>query len=293
MFRKIAFFIIVLFSLTSNAQNVKRFKLKNFRVSILEEKIEETSGLQRFKDKLYTINDGGNLAELYEISKKDGTVLSTIKMPFDNFDWEAITADENSLYIVDSGNNYGNRKTLKVFRIPTNGDELDLEHYTEIPFYYPEQESYVSQPHRHNFDAESILYLDGKLHVFTKEWKSNKTTHYTLNIDTNENQPAQKIEEYDLGYLATDASYYNDKLYIVGYSKTARVYLTVFSKDENGLFFQQSGQKYILGGAGKLGQVEGIEVNEEGVFISAEKLKYKWLKEPSSFYFIAWDKFLK
>lgn len=285
--KKILFLALMFLSVSIFGQGTKRFKLKKYRVSILNDKIRETSGLQVFNGKMYTFNDGGNAPKIFEINPRTGDVLDIIKMPFNNKDWEAMTADENHLYIADFGNNKGNRKDLKIYKIPFRKEDFDVKDI-EIPFYYPEQKDFSKQSHKHNFDAESIIYLDGKLHIFTKEWKSKKTTHYTIDVDRKDNQPAKKLEKFDLGYLATDASYYNGKVYIVGYTKKARVFLTIFEKDKNGLFFTKNVQKYILGSAGKLGQVEGIEVNEKGIYISAEKMKYKMWKEPPSYYFVPW-----
>lgn len=291
--RKIIFITLFVLSWVVNAQRVTSFHLKDYRVSILDKSVEETSGLQFYNGSLYTINDSGNSPELFELNKENGKVITTIKLPFKNTDWEAITADENAIYIADSGNNYGNRKTLKIFRVPVMEGKLKVENYSEIPFYYPEQNDYSNQSHYHDFDCESMAYIDRQLHLFTKEWKSKKTAHYILSVNEKEKQPAKKLEDFDLGYLATDVSYYNGKLYMVGYTKKAKVYLTVFTKNEQGFFFANKAQKYFLGGAGKLGQVEGIEVNKDGLFISAEKLKYKWLKEPPSYYYIPWSEFNK
>ncbi len=279
--KKIFLCVLAIASIQAFGQKRKKLKLKKYRVSILDDKIEETSGLTFFNHQLYTINDGGNTPRLYQINQENGEIISTIKMPFDNKDWEAITASEKHLYIGDFGNNRGNRKALKIYQL-----NPDFSLSKAISFYYPEQKDFSRQTHRHNFDAESMVYHNGKLHLFTKEWKSKKTTHYIINPDITENQKAEKVEEFDLGYLATDASYYDGKLYIVGYNKRGKIFLTIFQENEEGLFFNSKFQQYKLGNGGKLGQVEGISINSDGMYISSEKMNYKLMKEPQSFYFV-------
>jgi hypothetical protein len=39
-----------------------------------------------------------------------------------------------------------------------------------------------------------MIYLNGKIHLFTKEWGSKSTTHYLIDPEISEKQKAQKIE---------------------------------------------------------------------------------------------------
>jgi len=52
------------------SQQADFLKIKKYRVNYLNDKIEETSGLNILNGKLYTFNDSGNPAELFEIDKK-------------------------------------------------------------------------------------------------------------------------------------------------------------------------------------------------------------------------------
>ncbi|WP_435524481.1 hypothetical protein [Chryseobacterium indoltheticum] len=75
--------IILLFSLfffqTAFSQHAEIFKLKKYRIAVLNDSIKETSGLNFFNGKLYTFNDSGNPAELYEIDKNSGKILKSFK----------------------------------------------------------------------------------------------------------------------------------------------------------------------------------------------------------------------
>jgi hypothetical protein len=83
-------------------------------------------------------------------------------------------------------------------------------------------------------------------------------------------QAAEKIETYKTKFLVTDAAYFEEKLYLIGHTKTASVYLQVFNQSENETFFTKKPKKYYLGSTFSLGQIEGIAINRDGVFISGE-----------------------
>ena len=73
---KKVFLLLIIFTFqTAFSQQAEIFKLKKFRVSVLNDSIQETSGLNFFDGKLYTFNDSGNPPELYEIDKNSGKIL--------------------------------------------------------------------------------------------------------------------------------------------------------------------------------------------------------------------------
>lgn len=272
------------------AQQSEIFKLKNFRIAILNDSIQETSGLSFFDDKLYTFNDSGNQANLFEIDKNSGKILKTHPTNLVNNDWEALANDGNNFYIGDFGNNSGARKDLKIYKIPFQNNHLKNDSVKAISFYYPEQTDFSSRNLKTDFDAEAMIYLDGKIHIFTKEWVSKATTHYIIDSNLYENQAAQKVEFYKTGFAVTDAYYFQKKLYIVGYTKNTEVFLYIFNETESGVFFKESPKHYYLGSALSIGQIEGISVNDDGVYISSEKFQTPINKPRPYFYFIPKDK---
>jgi len=288
--KKVFLLFILGFSIISNAQQAEIFKLKKFRVSALSDSIQETSGLSLFDGKLYTFNDSGNPAELYEIDKTSGKILSTLKTKVENKDWEALTNDGQNFYIGDFGNNTGTRKDLKVYKIPFQNNQLINDSLKVIPFYYPEQQDFTPKNINTDFDLESMIYLNGKIHIFTKEWSSKSTTHFTIDPKNFENQSAQKIESYKTGFMISDASYYGKKLFVVGYTKKTEVFLMVFNESESGIFFKNNPRKLYLGSALSIGQIEGIAVDEKGIYISGEKFYSPIKKTKPFFYFIPIEK---
>ncbi|MCW3169506.1 hypothetical protein OMO38_13335 [Chryseobacterium sp. 09-1422] len=290
MMKKVFLLFIVLTFQTAFSQQAEIFKLKKFRVAVLNDSIQETSGLNFFDENLYTFNDSGNPAELYEIDKNSGKILKVLKTNAENKDWEALTNDGNNFYIGDFGNNAGTRKDLKIYKIQFQNNQLQNDLMKIISFYYPEQNDFTSKNISTDYDLESMIYLNGKIHIFTKEWASKATTHYTIDPENYENQAAQKVESYKTGFMISDACYFDKKLYVVGYTKKTEVFLTIFNETEPGIFFKENPKHLYLGSALTTGQIEGIAVDDKGIYISGEKFYSPIKKTKPFFYFIPKDK---
>jgi hypothetical protein len=292
------FLLIVTLIITQSvfSQQADFLRIKKYRVNYLDDKIKETSGLNILNGKLYTFNDSGNPAELFEIDKKSGEIIRTLKTNLINTDWEALANDSENFYIGDFGNNAGTRKDLMIYKVPY--ERLDMSNVTKIPrseraldgtkilFYYPEQTEFISKNTKNDFDAEAMIYLNGKLHIFTKEWASKATSHYIVDPEISELQKAEKTETYKTGFVVTDAAYFDKKLYLVGYTRKTEVFLDIFTETEPGIFFKERPKHYYLGTALSIGQIEGISVDENGIYISGEKFKSPLGTTKPSFYFI-------
>ncbi|WP_288376219.1 hypothetical protein [Chryseobacterium culicis] len=297
--KKILLIVILFAGQSAFAQQTDFLKIKKYRVGYLEDAIQETSGLNILNGKLYTFNDSGNPAELFEIDKKNGKIIRKLKTNLINTDWEALASDGENFYIGDFGNNEGTRKDLMIYKVPYQrldesitikipGSERSFDG-TKILFYYPEQTEFTSKNIKNDFDAEAMIYLNGKLHIFTKEWVSKSTSHYIVDPEISELQKAEKTETYKTGFVVTDASYFDKKLYLVGYTKKTEVFLDVFTETEPGIFFKEKPKHYYLGTALSLSQIEGISVDESGIYISGEKFRYPLGTTKPSFYFIPKD----
>lgn len=288
--KKLLLSLIIIVSPSVYSQRVDFLKIRKYKVAFLDERIKETSGLNFFNGKLYTFNDSGNQPELFSIDKSSGNIVDVLKINAENKDWEALTNDGTHFYIGDFGNNTGTRKDLKIYQIPFQEDKIKNDEVRAISFYYPEQTDFVSKNMDTNFDAEALIYLNGKLHLFTKEWSSRSTTHYIIDPEISENQKAEKIESYKIDFVVTDASYFDKKLYLIGYTKKTEVFLDIFNETEPGIFFKEPPVHYYLGSSLSIGQIEGIAVNEDGLYISGEKFNSPLGGAKQSFYFIPKEK---
>lgn len=292
------FFLITSLSISTLmfSQQSNLLKIKKYRVSYLDSRIQETSGLNFFNGKLYTFNDSGNTADLFEINKDNGEIVRILKINAINTDWEALTNDGDHFYVGDFGNNTGERKDLKIYKVPYEhlneinpGSERTLDG-TSIPFFYPEQTDFAPKNLKTDFDAEAMIYLEGKIHLFTKEWASKSTTHYTIDPTISEKQEAKKVESFKTNFVVTDAAYFDKKLYLVGYTKKTEVFLDIFKETEPGIFFKENPKHYYLETALSIGQIEGVAVDDSGIYISGEKFHSPLGGAKQSLYFIPKDK---
>ena len=285
--RKLFILHFLLISFLGFSQKIEKISLKKYKIAVLSDSLQESSGLTNLDGRLFSFNDSGNTSEIFEITPGSSYIKKTFQTGLRNIDWEAITNDGENFYVGEFGNNLGTRKDLKIYQIPFRNDSLIVDSIKTIPFFYPEQTDFTPKNINNNFDAEAMIFSDGNIHLFTKEWITNTVSHYVINKNLTENQPAKKLESFDTGFVVTDASVFENKLYVVGYTKNASVYLMIFEKDETGnLFFNKPLKKYSLGRAYNVGQIEGITATEKGIYISGERFSIKIKKVPQSLYFI-------
>ena len=285
--RKLFILHFLLISFLGFSQKIEKLSLKKYKIAILSDSLQESSGLTNLDGRLFSFNDSGNTSEIFEIKAGSSYIEKTFQTGLRNIDWEAITNDGENFYVGEFGNNLGTRKDLKVYQIPFRNDSVIVDSIKTIPFFYPEQTDFMPKNINNNFDAEAMIFLGGNIHLFTKEWITNTVSHYVIDKNLTENQPAKKLETFDTGFVVTDASFFDNKLYVVGYTKKASVYMMIFEKDETeNLFFNKPLKKFSLGRAFNIGQIEGITATEKGVYISGERFNIKVKKVPQSLYFI-------
>ena len=89
---------------------------------VLPKIINETSGLEILNEVFITHNDSGGEPSLYFFNL-DGEIINSKKLEEESFweiynnDWEDITADEDYIYIADTGNNFGTRDNLSIIKV--------------------------------------------------------------------------------------------------------------------------------------------------------------------------------
>lgn len=279
---------LLVFSCFVSAQKTERICLKKYRISYLNDTLRETSGLSFLQDKLYTFNDGGNPSAIYQIDSKNGSINTIRKTNIINTDWEAIANDSSFVYLGDFGNNSGRRKDLVIYKTQFKNDSI-LSLVSKIEFDYEEQTDFNPKNIRHNFDAEAMIYWNGKIHLFSKEWRKKATSHYIINPISSEKQKIVKTESFNTKFLVTDAAYSDQKLYLIGYTKKGRCFLVIFKTDNKEFLFKNAYKKYKLGSVLSIGQIEGITVNKKGIYISGEGFFKSIFKVKPALYFIPFN----
>jgi len=143
--------------------------------------INECSGFFYEEQQLFVINDSGGGAGLYQTTPNDLGFMQTISLiDVSNVDWEAITTTDTDIIIGDVGNNFGNRKDLKMLHF----DKTNFAFQKAISLSYANQFDFAPST-THNFDCEALFIKDHQYHVFTKNRGNTKTNLYTAPVDSN------------------------------------------------------------------------------------------------------------
>ncbi len=189
----------------------------------LPHEVRETSGLALIGGKLFTHNDSHHLPVLYALSPDDGRVIQRIRLTnASNIDWEELTRDEQYLYVGDFGNNSGQRRIFKIYRVSLSSipEEGDAEVVADtIRFSYPNQPSDLKYL-AHNYDCEAMIATADALYLFSKNWKDEKTWLYKLPKIPGSYE-AIPSGSFDSRGLITGADYcaQTNSLALVGYTK--------------------------------------------------------------------------
>ena len=242
----------------------KKFKLPN--------KIKESSGLIKIDGRLWTINDSGGRAELYQIDEKSGRIVKTVTIKGAyNHDWEALTYDENHVYIGDFGNNKGNRRDLKVYKISRKALKSQKNVRAKIiNFRFSDQKNFRSRRQKHDFDCEAMVAYHGKLYLFSKDWVDHKTRLYELSTSAG-THIAKYRDNFNVQGLITDASINRklDILLLTSYSELLSVDIWTFTNFNQENFFKGLSKKLTLNSLNA--QVEGVTfIDNYRAYLSSE-----------------------
>ena len=176
--------------------------------------INETSGLEYYKDYLVTHNDSGNQPIIYYLNESGEVIIERNFSELQNNDWEDLTADKKFIYIADIGNNFDTRDNLRIIKVPLDSADNSFE---IINFYYPEQEDF-SFNQNSKYDAEGLISIKDFLIIFTKNRAKKITEIYKLPKKPG-NYKAELIGKIDIESIVT-ASDYNEKLKLLVLTST-------------------------------------------------------------------------
>ncbi len=229
----------------------------------LPKTIKETSGLIKVDNQLWTLNDSGGKATLYQIDEHNGRIVKTLKITnARNVDWEDIAFDANYVYIGDIGNNRGNRRDLKIYKIPRAALRTQKRVRAEvISFSYSDQKDFSSKPHKNNYDCEAMVAHNGKIYLFSKNWVNQKTRLYELSTSVGK-QIANYISTFNTSGMVTGASINEemDILLLTTYSSLLNVNVWAFTNYRGSNLFNGDA-KQLNFTAPLQGQVEGVTFN--------------------------------
>lgn len=251
----------------------KDLKLKSEYSIQLSDSIKETSGLIAFEGLLWTHNDDHDKT-IYALDSLGKIKRKIILNEVINHDWEEIAQDSSHIYIGDFGNNYsGNRTDLKILKIEKRSFLEEKPKIETISFTYSDQTDFSpSKPNKTDFDCEAFIVSKDSIYLFTKQWKSSKTTIYVLSKQSG-NQIAKLKSSLDTKGLVTGATYLEEKKLITlcGYTKIGKPFLYLLYDFKNQDFL--SGNKRRVNLKLPFHQIEGI-ATKDGIhyFLTNESL---------------------
>ncbi|WP_116106196.1 hypothetical protein [Lewinella sp. IMCC34191] len=138
----------------------------------LPQRLREASGLVIDQGRMLWHNDSGDGPYLYSTDMA-GSLLKVDTLRAAAIDYEDICQDEaGRLYLGDFGNNRGLRQQQVIYRYDTVSERTD-----SIVFTYPGQDGRGIQ-YPGNYNCEAMVFLDGQLHLFTKDVLSGDRPFY-------------------------------------------------------------------------------------------------------------------
>jgi len=251
--------------------------IPDIMVPQLPGQLNESSGLILFRELLWTINDSGGDAALYGFDRNTGEVKQVVRIENgENDDWESLTSSQQQIFIGDFGNNWGNRKNLRIYvidksDIPAVGDvTLTAE---RIDFSYSDQVNFTFGMNNNSHDCEAFIWFRDSLFLFTKDWVTRNTKVYTLPAKPGIYM-AEPVDSFAVECLITgaDISRNMEKLVLLGYADYVP-YIWYFDGIDKGK---------LLGGRNiKFSMIEYFGTQTEGIafsgndtlFISSEQSK--------------------
>lgn len=241
----------------------------------LESEVDENSGLIFYDELFWTINDSDGEPIVYGFNPNNGKLLKRIKISNGvNVDWEDLCHDDKFMYIGDFGNNSGDRKDLKFYRLekqkiqPVVYQEITAE---IILFSYEDQADFSPNFRKSDYDCEAVVCAQSGIYVFTKDWKKRETKIYKI-PKTPGNHVAKLVSSFNIDGLVTAAGISPDERYlaVLGY-KEFTPFMWVFNYNEK-MDLQEANKVRINFPAIHRAQTEGLVFkNNDSLFISCEK----------------------
>ena len=244
------------------------------QVAVMPDELEENSGLAFFNNTLWTHTDAAGEDKLYRIDTTTAEITKEVIIATaDNIDWEELAESETHVFIGDFGNNDGNRTDLRIFRV----SKSDLENETVvnadlIEFSYADQTDFTFMNNANNYDCEAFFYLDGNLHLFSKNWIDFQSRHYVIPAEPGTYE-AQVINEFPANCLITGADIDDEgTITLLGYTTAGTNILWLLFDYPTGDILGGNKRRISLGNSLNNSQTEGIVFSGAGRgFIGAEE----------------------
>lgn len=259
----------------------------------LSKPLNEISGMVADGKNLWAITDKPK-AVIYKLNA-DGKVVQEINVKNAKAtDVEAVTKDQNYLYVGDLGDNEGNREERQIIKVAKSaiGTDKNTEVNGEIITFRFSDDIMVDKKKKNNYDCEALLSFGDFLYIFTKRRTDLQTELFSL-PKTAGSYVAQLVGIFNSKGLVTDASInkQNNEVALTGYNKGHKYpFILLFSNFQGNNFYSGKMSRIELADKPWDWQIESITYNDYGeIYFACEETK----EVQSTLYAIKRDKLEK
>ena len=257
---------LIIFSCSSGQEKEDFENAIILETIVLPKIINETSGLEILNNQFITHNDSGGEPSLYFFSQ-NGEIINSITLEEESFweiynnDWEDITADEDYIYIADTGNNFGNRDNLNIIKVKTTDFSID----SKIDISYKDQKTFLPRP-KHKYDAEALFLIEDKIAVLSKDRDNLFTDLYLIDKQSNSKQVLESKITYNVNSLITGGDYNKDMslLALVSYNSKGSQFLILFEDFNLETLAEKKFRKFKI--PLERAQIEAIKIIDDKTF---------------------------
>ena len=257
---------LIIFSCSSGQEKEDFENAIILETIVLPKIINETSGLEILNNQFITHNDSGGEPSLYFFSQ-NGEIINSITLEEESFweiynnDWEDITADENYIYIADTGNNFGNRDNLNIIKVKTTDFSID----SKIDISYKDQQTFLPRP-KHKYDAEALFLIEDKIAVLSKDRDNLFTDLYLIDKQSNSKQALESKATYNVNSLITGGDYNKEMslLALVSYNSRGNQFLILFEDFNLETLAEKKFRKFKI--PLERAQIEAIKIIDDKTF---------------------------
>ncbi len=208
------------------------------RLSLLDKRLSEGSGLVAWNGQLWSHNDSGADAELFALDTATGKIVARYPLSgLRNVDWEELAQDEANFYIGDFGNNGANRKRLSIYKVGKRSVLEDQPKIETLSFEWPKLYDSKGKPEG-SFDCEAMVVVNDTIFLFTKEWKERRGSRIFSLPTTSGHHVARYVASLNTRLLVTGADYNNERkqVTLIGYNTLVNPRVLQLQLPENGDF---------------------------------------------------------
>ncbi len=243
----------------------------------LHRPLTEISGIKADGGTLWAITDKPS-AEAYKINLQ-GEVIQHVEVKgIQAIDVEAVTTDNDFVYIGDVGDNDGDREQRQIikFRKSQTGSQKEAIVEGETIKFRFSDEQIADKKKRNNYDCESMLSFGDSLYLFTKRREDHYTELFVLPKAAG-SYTARSLGIFDSHGLVTDAAIntQGNEVALCGYHKGHKYPFILLLKNFTGNnFIGGKQERIVLTNKPWDWQIEGITYTDDGkVYFSCERTK--------------------